>query len=98
MTAPLSPEDIDLLARKRAGAKLGWYIHLTIYLLVNAGLFLGSSLMFGYRHYHLGPLFGWGIGLALHGISVFFLGKGSQLRENMVARERERIEAAQRKP
>ncbi len=96
MTIPLTPEDIDKLARKRAGAKMGWYIHLAIYTVVNLGLFLGSTLMFGYRPYHLAPLLGWGIGLAFHGVSVFLLGKGSNLRENMVARERERIERQQR--
>lgn len=91
----LTSEEIDKLARKRTGAKMGWYLHLAIYLTVNAGLFLASSLMFGTRNYHLGPLLGWGIGLVFHGISVFFIGKGSVVRENMVARERARIEATQ---
>jgi hypothetical protein len=27
------------------------------------------------------PLLGWGLGLALHGVSVFMLGSGSGLRE-----------------
>ena len=27
MTSPLSPEQLERLARKRAGAKLGWYVH-----------------------------------------------------------------------
>jgi hypothetical protein len=35
---------------------------------------------------------GWGLGLALHGVSVFVLGNGSGLRENMVQRERERLQ------
>jgi hypothetical protein len=29
---------IERLARKRAGAKLGWYIHALVYLCVNAAL------------------------------------------------------------
>ena len=33
MSQPLSPEEIDHLARKRASAKLGWYIHATVYVL-----------------------------------------------------------------
>ena len=28
-------DPIERLARRRAGAKLGWYLHATIYLLVN---------------------------------------------------------------
>ena len=96
MNTQLTSEEIDQMARKRAGAKMGWYMHLAIYLTVNAGLFLASNMMFGTRNYHLGPLLGWGIGLVFHGISVFFIGKGSAVRENMVARERARIEAAQK--
>ncbi len=96
MPTTLSPEDIDKLARKRAGAKLGWYIHVTIYVVVNLGLFLSSNLMFGHHRYSWGPVLGWGIGVVFHGISVFMLGNGSGLRENMVARERERIERQQR--
>jgi 2TM domain len=98
MSTPLTPDEIDKLARRRAGAKLGWFIHLAVYLVVNTGLLLGSNLMFGHGRYSLGPLLGWGIGLVFHGISVFLLGKGSNLRENMVARERERIERQQRGP
>lgn len=96
MPTPLTSEELDKLARKRAGAKLGWYIHLAIYLVVNTGLFLGSSLMLGHGRYSLGPVLGWGIGVVFHGIAVFMLGKGSSMRENMVARERERIERQQR--
>lgn len=95
MSNHLTPEEIDKLARKRAGAKMGWYLHLAIYLTVNTGLFLASSQMFGNHGHHFGPLLGWGVGLVFHGITVFFIGKGSAVRENMVARERARIEAAQ---
>ena len=35
MAAPLSPEEIERLARKRAGAKLFWYVHAAVYVLVN---------------------------------------------------------------
>ena len=28
----LSPEDLERLAHKRAGAKLGWYVHAAVYL------------------------------------------------------------------
>ena len=88
----LSPEEIDRLARKRAGAKLGWYIHASVYVIVNAFLLSISTLGFGHRPWARFPLFGWGIGLALHGISVFMLGQGSSFRENLVQRERERLQ------
>ena len=91
MNAPLSIEDIDRLARKRAGAKLGWYLHAMVYLLVNLFIFAISTYAFGHRPWSVFPLMGWGLGLLLHGISVFVLGTGSGLRERMVQTERDRL-------
>jgi hypothetical protein len=89
---PLSPEEIERLARRRAGAKLGWYAHAALYVLVNLFLFALSEQGFGHRRWSAMPLLGWGVGLALHGISVFVLGNGSGLRERMVQKERERLQ------
>lgn len=90
--ADLSPEALDRLARKRASAKLGWYVHATIYVVVNLGLLLASHHGLGHRPWSLFPALGWGLGLLLHGISVWMLGNGSALRESMVQRERERLQ------
>lgn len=91
MTAPLTPEAIEKLARKRAGAKLGWYLHAVLFVVVNVVVFSMSRYGFGNRPWSVYPLLGWGLGLALHGVSVFVLGTGSGLRERMVQKERERI-------
>lgn len=91
MTAMISDDDIEGLARKRAGAKLGWYMHALVYLFVNLVLFAFSRYGWGQRPWSVFPLLGWGLGLALHGVSVFVLGTGSGLRERMVRRERERL-------
>lgn len=88
----MTPHDIDKLARSRAGAKLGWYAHATVYLLVNVGLVAVSEYGFGQRRWSVFPLLGWGLGLALHGIAVFALGAGSGLRERLVQKERERLQ------
>jgi hypothetical protein len=90
MATPLSPEEIEIIARRRAGAKLGWYIHATVYVVVNTALVL-MAIAHG-RNWAVFPLVGWGVGLALHGISVFLIGKGSGLRERMVQREREKLQ------
>ncbi|WP_460482357.1 2TM domain-containing protein [Comamonas humi] len=87
----ISDDDIDRLARKRAGAKLGWYVHALVYVLVNLALFALSRHGWGERPWSVWPLLGWGLGLALHGVSVFVLGTGSGLRERMVQREREKL-------
>ncbi len=91
MTAPLTPEAIEKLARKRAGAKLGWYLHAVLFVVVNIVVFSMSRYGFGNRPWSVYPLLGWGLGLALHGVSVFVLGTGSGLRERMVQKERERL-------
>ncbi|MBP6406360.1 MAG: 2TM domain-containing protein [Ramlibacter sp.] len=95
MPQTLSPEEIDALARKRAGAKLGWYAHATVYVLANIVIFAMSRYAFGTRPWSVFPLLGWGLGLALHGVSVFILGSGSNLRERLVQQERERIQRQQ---
>jgi hypothetical protein len=95
MSTPLTPEEIEQLARRRAGAKMGWYTHACLYVVVN--LFLFAASYYGLRRHgwSLYPALGWGLGLALHGISVFVLGKGSALRERVVQRERERLQRQQ---
>lgn len=89
---PLS-DPIERLARRRAGAKLGWYLHATVYLLVNLLLIMLSAA--AGKHWAVFPLVGWGIGLAAHGAAVFLLGRGRALRERMVQAERERLLAAE---
>ena len=95
MNTPLTPEQIQTLARKRANAKMGWYMPAAVYVLVNLFLFAASRYAFGTRSWSVFPLLGWGLGLALHGVSVFMLGTGSGLREKLERKERERIEREQ---
>ncbi|MCC2634699.1 MAG: hypothetical protein K0S48_2585, partial [Ramlibacter sp.] len=86
--------DLERLARRRAGAKLGWYIHAGVYIAVNLGL-ATLSAMSG-RHWAIFPAFGWGIGLLVHGIVVFVV-TGGVVFESLVARERRQL-AAQKDP
>ena len=89
IASPLSPEAFERMAQRRAKAKMGWYIHACIYILVNLCL-ITVSLTSG-RYWAVYPALGWGLGLALHGMSVFLWGAGSSLRERMVQKERERL-------
>ncbi|MDI1273513.1 2TM domain-containing protein [Polaromonas sp.] len=85
----LSDTHLEQLARRRAAAKLGWYIHASVYLLVNL-LLLTLSLASG-RHWAVFPLLGWGIGLAVHGAVVFLGTGGAGLHERLVQQERDRL-------
>lgn len=98
MNTPLSSQEIDKLARRRAGAKLGWYMHATVYVLVNLVLLGLSANGFGTRPWSVFPLLGWGLGLTLHGLSVFLIGAGGGLRERLVQKERERLQRQQGRP
>ncbi len=95
MNTSMTPDEIEQLATRRAKAKLGWYMHAGIYLVVNAFLFLLSTYGQGQQHWAIYPALGWGVGLALHGISVFALGSGSELRERLIQKERERLQRHQ---
>jgi hypothetical protein len=92
MNTPLNSEEIERLAHRRASAKLGWYFHAFLYVLVNLVIFALSEHGFGTRPWSLFPLLGWGLGVVLHGIAVFVLGTGGSLRERMVQKERERLQ------
>jgi hypothetical protein len=95
----MTPEEssrLDRLARRRAKAKLGWYLHAAIYVLVNLGL-IGLSLAHG-RAWAIYPLLGWGVGLLAHGLSVWLLPPGGPLLERMVERERAKLSADKGEP
>ena len=92
----MTAEEIERVARKRAGAKLGWYVHAAVYLVVNGAMFLASMYGLRQRPWTIFPAMGWGLGVLLHGIAVFLLGSGSNLRESLVQKERERLQNQQR--
>jgi len=94
-TSTLLNTGIERLARKRAGAKMSWYLHLSIYIIVNLLLAMLSAM--GDRNWAVFPAFGWGIGLAIHGAVVFLLSGGGGLHERLVQQERNRL-ALQRDP
>ena len=86
---PLDELQLDSLARRRAKAKLGWFTHAAVYVAVNTGL-VTISLVTG-RHWAIFPLFGWGLGLLAHGISVWMQAPHTALLERMVDKERTRL-------
>ncbi len=90
---PVTHAHLEALARRRAKAKLGWFTHAAVYVVVNAGL-VTLSLAAG-RHWALFPLLGWGVGLLMHGVSVWVLPYSAVL-ERLVDKERARLATAHR--
>jgi 2TM domain-containing protein len=56
-------------AKQRVAALKGFYIHLFVFVLVLAGLFV-VNLLTGQPWWVLWVLFGWGIGVLAHGLAV----------------------------
>lgn len=87
-TSPLSPE-LEQLAHQRAKAKLGFYTHAFVYVVVITGLSL-LAVSQG-KAWAAWPALGWGFGLLMHGLGVFGFGRGSALRERLIERERQTL-------
>ncbi len=90
------PDDtIEHLARRRAGMRMGWYVHAMVYVAVNAFLALLSGL--SGHSWAIFPALGWGLGLAVHGFAVWMALGGGGLHQRLLERERRRL-APQRDP
>ncbi|MGD9033269.1 MAG: 2TM domain-containing protein [Desulfobacteraceae bacterium] len=79
-----------LKAKKKVEAKIGFYIHLSFYVVVNIVLIiinLNTSTQYLWFKW---PLIGWGIGLFFHGMGVFALSKGLSLKDRMIEKEMRR--------
>ena len=83
----LSADPVLRLAQRRARAKMGFYIHLAVFVVVNSVLVLIDLLALRRHGVSLFPALGWGLGLAIHGTVVFFAGSGSSLHQRLVDAE-----------
>jgi hypothetical protein len=61
-------------AKKRVEALKEFYVHLTVYVLVNLLLFTINMLTSPHSLWFFWPLLGWGIAVVLHALRVFGLG------------------------
>lgn len=72
MTAGMPDEQIYALAKKRVEEKKGFFVHLTVYIIVNILLVLIWAFTAGGGYpWFVWPLGGWGIGLLFHSLGVF---------------------------
>jgi hypothetical protein len=90
----LDPQ-LERTARRRAGMKMGWFVHAGVYVAVN--LLLAAISVASGRHWAVYPALGWGLGLAIHGVVVFLVAGGG-MYENLLERERRQLAGAQKEP
>lgn len=88
-------DHLERLARRRAGAKMGWYIHALVYVLVNLLLIVLATS--SGQNWYVFPLLGWGLGLLIHGAVVFLVAPGGDLHERLVERERKALRGGGRR-
>lgn len=76
-------------AKRKVEAKIGFYIHLGVYSVVNTMLIVINLSSWSNNPWSLWPLMGWGIGLFFHGLSVFAITskKLKTLKEKMIEKE-----------
>ena len=73
--------------KKRVEAKLGFYIHLAVYIAVNILLVIINVSTTPQFLWFKWPLIGWGIGVFFHALGVFIFSGGSAIKEQMVEKE-----------
>ena len=83
----METQDQLMKATKVVEAKLGLYVHIVIYVLVNAALIAVNLTTNPERLWFQWPLIGWGAGLILHAVLVVFCTKGGSVKAWMIARE-----------
>ena len=94
MTTGMSEEQIYEQAKKRVEEKKGFYIHLTVYIVVNIFLVLIWAFAAGRGFpWFLIVLGGWGIGLISHFMVVFVFEKKSD--RAAIEKEAEKIRREQ---
>ena len=78
MATGMTEEQIYELAKTRVEEKRGFFVHLTVYILVNIMLVLIWWFAAGGGFpWFLFPLVGWGIGLLMHFLGTFVFGRKS---------------------
>jgi Flp pilus assembly protein TadB len=81
-------------ARRRVDLKMGWLTHACVFVLVN----LGFALLGDGQRWTQFPLWGWGLGLAIHGVVTLLALNGGGLRERMLAKELEQLKRHKAQP
>ena len=81
---------LEARAQRRVRRKIGFMVHAFVFVAVNLGLFAINAMTGEPRWAHF-PMFGWGLGLAIHGLVTLIALQGEGVRRGMVEREIESL-------
>lgn len=83
----MSHTDQYAIARRRAEAKYGFFIHAAVYAAVMVLLVIINLMTSPSDIWFIWPLMGWGIAVALHGLRVFVLADKTEILNALTERE-----------
>lgn len=92
MSVQMSEEELYREARKRVEAKKGFFIHLTVYIIVNIMLVLIWAFPGGGGFpWFVFPLGGWGIGILFHFLEAFVFSRQTDWERKAIEKEVDRL-------
>jgi hypothetical protein len=92
MSVQMSEEEIYREARKRVEEKKGFFIHLSVYIIVNIMLVLIWAFPGGGGFpWFVFPLGGWGIGILFHFLGTFVFSRQTDWERKAIEKEAERL-------
>ena len=91
MPEPLSDQELYEKARRRVEAKKSFFIHLSVYIIVNILIFIIWFVTGAGYPWFIFPLAGWGVGLLFHALGVFAWAENTEWEHREVEKEVERL-------
>ena len=84
-------EEIYQKAKKRVEAKIRFYLHLTVYIVVNILLIIVNITTSTKYLWFKWPLIIWGLGLLFHSIGIRFSSAGYSIKDLMIEKEMRKL-------
>lgn len=87
--------DLEAIAKRRVQARMGFVIHLLMYLSLNTGLAIIWFVTGRGYPWFLWPLIGWGIGIVAHALALL-IGPDTPREQRAIEKELRRLRAQPR--
>lgn len=91
MIPQISEEELYKQAREIVEAKKGFFIHLAVYLVVSAALYVIWQLTWQGYPWYIWPIFGWGVGILFHFLGVFVFSGKTDWERRQIEKEMQRL-------